>query len=94
MMSLAIERGPHGIRVMAILPFTSEGERTRALIAARAETAAVGVDAVSEQCLDGVSLRHMVTDDEVAALALFPCSPAAGNLTGQAVTVGGNLESG
>jgi NAD(P)-dependent dehydrogenase (short-subunit alcohol dehydrogenase family) len=63
MKSLAIELGPHGIRVNAILPGTVEGERMRGVIAA-----------------------------DVAALALFLCSPAARNLTGQAISVDGNLE--
>jgi NAD(P)-dependent dehydrogenase (short-subunit alcohol dehydrogenase family) len=90
--SLAIELGPQGIRVNAILPGTVEGERMRAVIAARAAATGVGVDAMREQYLNKISLRRMVTADDVAALALFLCSPAARNLTGQAISVDGNLE--
>ena len=90
--SLAIELGPHGIRVNAILPGTVEGERMRGVIAARAEAVGIGVDAMRQQYLDKISLRRMVTTDDVAAMALFLCSPAARNVTGQSISVDGNLE--
>ncbi|MEO8523307.1 MAG: SDR family oxidoreductase [Caldimonas sp.] len=92
MKSLAIELGPHGVRVNAILPGAVQGERTRGVIAARAASVGVSVEAINEQYLGKVSLRRMVTADDVAALALFLCSPAARNLTGQAISVDGNLE--
>jgi NAD(P)-dependent dehydrogenase (short-subunit alcohol dehydrogenase family) len=90
--SLAIELGPHGIRVNAILPGTVEGERMRSVIAARAASAGVTEEAMREQFLDKISLRRMVSADDVAALALFLCSPAARNVTGQAISVDGNVE--
>jgi NAD(P)-dependent dehydrogenase (short-subunit alcohol dehydrogenase family) len=34
----------------------------------------------------------MVSADDVAAMALFLCSPAARNLSGQVISVDGNLE--
>jgi NAD(P)-dependent dehydrogenase (short-subunit alcohol dehydrogenase family) len=92
MKSLAIELGPQGIRVNAILPGTVEGERMSAVIAARAQALGASVEEVRQQYLDRISLRRMVTQDDVAALALFLCSPAARNLTGQAVSIDGNLE--
>jgi NAD(P)-dependent dehydrogenase (short-subunit alcohol dehydrogenase family) len=52
----------------------------------------VSVETMREQYLSKISLRRMVTADDVAALALFLCSPAARNLTGQAISVDGNLE--
>ncbi|RYH97675.1 MAG: SDR family oxidoreductase, partial [Acetobacteraceae bacterium] len=39
-----------------------------------------------------ISLRRMVTLDDVAAMALFLSSPAARNVTGQAISVDGNVE--
>jgi NAD(P)-dependent dehydrogenase (short-subunit alcohol dehydrogenase family) len=89
MKSLALELGPHGIRVNAILPGNPEGER-HAAIAARAETG--GVDVVDERPLGTHSLRRRVDLDDVAALALFLCSPAARNLTGQAVSIHHHVE--
>jgi NAD(P)-dependent dehydrogenase (short-subunit alcohol dehydrogenase family) len=90
--SLAIELGPHDIRVNAILPGVVDGERMQGVIAARAAAAGIGVDEMREQYLQKISLRRMVSADDVAAVALFLCSPAARNLTGQAISVDGNLE--
>ncbi len=91
--SLAIELGPHGIRVNAILPGAVDGERMRAVIAARADVEGIGVDAMRERFVERTSLRRMVTADDVAAMALFLASPAARNVSGQAIGVDGNLDS-
>ena len=39
-----------------------------------------------------VSLRTMVTADDVAATILFVCSDAGAKITGQAILVDGNAE--
>lgn len=93
MKSLAIELGPHGIRVNAILPGAVEGARMRAVLAARAAAVGIGIDTMREQYLGKISLRRLVSADDVAALALFLCSPAARSVTGQAISVDGNVES-
>jgi NAD(P)-dependent dehydrogenase (short-subunit alcohol dehydrogenase family) len=90
--SLAIELGPHGVRVNAILPGTVEGERMNGVSEARALAAGLGTGAMREEHLHRTSLRRMVTAEDVAALALYLCSPAARNVTGQAVSVDGNVE--
>ncbi len=90
--SLAIELGPQGVRANAILPGVVEGERMDGVIAARAAALGIGVDAMRQQYLDKISLRRMVSADDVAAMALFLCSPAARNLTGQVISVDGNVE--
>ncbi|WP_029001267.1 SDR family oxidoreductase [Azohydromonas australica] len=92
MKSLAIELGPQGIRVNAILPGTVEGERMNSVIAARAAAAGVSVEAMREEYLRKISLRRMVSSEDVAAMALFLSSPAARNVTGQAISVDGNIE--
>ncbi|CAM3952617.1 SDR family oxidoreductase [Bordetella bronchialis] len=92
MKSLAIELGPHGVRVNAILPGTVEGERMDGVIGARAAASGVSVDEMRREYLGKISLRRMVTVDDVAAMALFLCSPAARNVTGQAISVDGNIE--
>lgn len=90
--SLAIELGPLGVRVNAILPGAVEGERMDKVIAARAAAAGVGFEEMRKQYLDRISLRRMVTSDDVAAMTLFLCSPGARNVTGQAISVDGNIE--
>lgn len=92
MKSLALELGPHGIRVNAILPGTIDGKRKRAGIAARAETAGADPEFEQGQHPGTHAQRRRVTLDDVAALALFLCSPAARNLTGQAVSIHSNVE--
>jgi NAD(P)-dependent dehydrogenase (short-subunit alcohol dehydrogenase family) len=92
MKSLAIELGPHGIRVNAILPGTVEGERTRGALDPRAPAVGASAEAMRERYLSRLALRRMVSADDVAALALFLCSPAARNLTGQAISIDGSLE--
>jgi NAD(P)-dependent dehydrogenase (short-subunit alcohol dehydrogenase family) len=90
--SLAIELGPQGVRVNAILPGAVEGERINGVIAARAAALGVGVDAMRAQYRLRSSLRRMVGAEDVAALALFLCSPAARNLSAQVISVDAHLE--
>ena len=90
--SLAIELGPAGIRANAILPGVVEGDRIDRVIDARAKALGVSFDAMRDEYLRKVSLRRMVTADDVAAMALFLASPAARNVTGQAISVDGNVE--
>jgi NAD(P)-dependent dehydrogenase (short-subunit alcohol dehydrogenase family) len=90
--SLAIELGPGNIRVNAILPGVVEGERMDRVISARAESLGVSVEAMREEYLKKISLRRMVTVEDISAAALFLASPAARNITGQAISVDGNVE--
>jgi NAD(P)-dependent dehydrogenase (short-subunit alcohol dehydrogenase family) len=90
--SLAIELGPKGVRANAILPGTVEGERMNGVIAERAAAVGISVAAMREQYLQRISLRRMVSTEDVAAMALFLCSPAARNITGQAISVDGTVE--
>ncbi|SDV50753.1 SDR family oxidoreductase [Chitinasiproducens palmae] len=92
MRSLAIELGPSNVRVNAILPGVVEGERMDRVIAARADSLGVPFDTMRNDYLNKISLRRMVTVTDIAAMALFLASPAAVNLTGQAISVDGNLE--
>ena len=90
--SLAMELGPQGVRVNAILPGVVEGERMDGVIASRAAALGISVEQMREDYLRKISLRRMVSASDVAAMALFLCSPAAHNLSGQAISVDGNLE--
>ena len=91
--SLAKELGPHGIRVNAILPGVVRGDRLRGVIAARAKVMGVSVEEMERRYLERVSLRRMVEAEEVAAMALFLCSPAGRNISGQSISVDGNVET-
>ena len=91
--SLAKEMGPDGIRVNAILPGVVRGARIEGVIRARAEASGLSYDAMERQYLANVSLRRMVEPEDVAAMALFLASPGGANISGQAISVCGNVEN-
>jgi NAD(P)-dependent dehydrogenase (short-subunit alcohol dehydrogenase family) len=92
MKSLAIELGPDNVRVNAILPGVVAGPRMSRVISARAEELGIAFEDMEKTYLEKISLRRMVTDVDVAAICLFLSSPAARNITGQAISVDGNVE--
>jgi NAD(P)-dependent dehydrogenase (short-subunit alcohol dehydrogenase family) len=91
--SLAKELGPDGIRVNAILPGNVEGARINRVIEARAEVEGVGFEEVKQRLLSKVSLRRMVSARDIADMALYLCSPMGRNISGQAFSVCGNVET-
>lgn len=91
--SLAIEMGPEGVRVNAILPGIVEGPRMDGVIQARAEAVGTSFDEMRDEYLGKISLRRMVSMDDVASMALFLCSPMGRNISGQALSVCGNVET-
>ncbi len=90
--SLAIELGAHGIRVNAIQPGVVEGERIRRVIADKAQALGISHDDMEERFLSQVSLQRMVSAQEIADMAFFLCSAAGRNISGQAISVCGNVE--
>ncbi|WP_323120389.1 SDR family oxidoreductase [Burkholderia alba] len=90
--SLAIELGPLGIRVNAIQPGIVRGPRMQRVIAARAEQLGLSYEAMEAQYLEKISLRRMTDPEEIAATALFLCSPGGSGISGQAISVCGNVE--
>ncbi len=90
--SLAIELGPAGIRVNTIQPGIVKGPRIERVIAARAQQLGLSYGEMEKQYLEKISLRRMTTPEEVAATALFLCSPGGSGISGQAISVCGNVE--
>ena len=91
--SLAKELGPHNISVNAILPGIVQGPRIERVIAARAEQLGLSYAEMERQYLDKVSLRRMVTPQEVAAMVVFLVSPLGRAVSGQSLGVCGNVET-
>ncbi len=89
--SLAIEAGPERVRVNCIQPGNVEGERIDRVIAAKAESLGIGADAMREQLLQSVSLRTFVTAQDIANMALFLATDAGRHITGQAISVCGDV---
>jgi NAD(P)-dependent dehydrogenase (short-subunit alcohol dehydrogenase family) len=90
--SLAKELGPHNIRVNAILPGIVEGPRMSAVIRDRASQLGITEEAMEATYLENISLRRMVTAQDVAGTVLFLVSAAGRNISGQSVGVCGNVE--
>jgi NAD(P)-dependent dehydrogenase (short-subunit alcohol dehydrogenase family) len=91
--SLAMELGPEGICVNAVLPGIVEGPRMREVIAARSLSQKMDYSEVEQEYLNNISLRRMVTACDVAAMVQFLCSPAGANISGQSLGVCGNVET-
>ncbi|MCM2474523.1 SDR family oxidoreductase [Rhizobium sp. CG5] len=91
--SLAKEMGPDGIRVNAILPGVVRGARIEAVIRERAEASGLSYADMEAQYLSNISLRRMVEPEDIAAAALFLASPGGANISGQAISVCGNVET-
>jgi NAD(P)-dependent dehydrogenase (short-subunit alcohol dehydrogenase family) len=89
----AMELGPSNIRVNAVLPGTVKGERAEKIIAAKAVAAGISQDEMRTRFVEKVSMRRMVSPEDVANQILFICSPAGAMISGQSLSVCGNMES-
>lgn len=89
----AMELGPAGIRVNAILPGIVSGERQDRVLHARAQVEGVSFEEAKRQRLHSVSLRNMVSADDIAEMVLFLCSVAGRMISGQSLGVCGNVET-
>ena len=88
----AMELGPFKIRVNAILPGIVAGDRQERVIAAKAASYGLAHEAMRQRLLDKVSLRQMVTAQDIAHQIIFICSPAGAAINGQSLSVCGNVE--
>ena len=91
--SLAKELGPSGIRVNALLPGIVEGPRIEGVFQARAESEGVPYKEVRDRVLNNVSMKRMVSAGDVAEMAVFLCSEAGKNISGQSISVCGNVKN-
>ena len=91
--SLAKELGPASIAVNAILPGIVKGPRIEGVIRARAGQLGLSYAEMEQQYLEKVSLRRMVTAEDVAHMVLFLVSPLGRNVSGQSLGVCGNVEA-
>ncbi|WP_343722884.1 SDR family oxidoreductase, partial [Herbaspirillum seropedicae] len=88
----AIELGPSHIRVNAVLPGIVEGARQERIVAAKATAYGIGHEEMRQRLLSRVSLRKMVTAEDIANQVIFLCSPAGASISGQSLSVCGNVE--
>ena len=84
---LALELAPLKIRVNAIAPGAVEGDRIDRVIAGQAEVRGVAVEDMRRNFVERSPLKRMTTADDIATLAVYLCSDAAKNLSGQCIAV-------
>ena len=91
--TLAVELGPHGIRVNAVCPGSVSGPRIDAVIERDAATRGVSPERVRDSYLRQSSMRRFVDATEVAGVVGFLCSDLAASISGQAIGVDGHTEN-
>lgn len=90
--TLAMELGGDGIRVNAILPGAVAGPRMERVLQGRAETSGMPLEEVRRSAMTNQSLKALVEPKEVAAFALFLASDAARSISGQALSIDGDMQ--
>jgi NAD(P)-dependent dehydrogenase (short-subunit alcohol dehydrogenase family) len=89
--TLSMELGPAGIRVNAILPGPVAGPRMERVLEARATASGRSLDEERASALVNQSLKTFTEPREIAALALFLASDAAKTISGQALSIDGDM---
>jgi len=89
--SVAIEAGPHKVRVNCIQPGSVEGDRIERVIASKAEALGISEDEMRMRLLEGTSLGTFVSAQDIANMALFLATDAGRHITGQAISVCGDV---
>ncbi len=91
--TLAMELGEFEIRVNAICPGSVAGPRMDRVIAAEAKIQGLSEERIRDGYLRQASLRTFIQASDIANLALFLSSPGGDKISGQALSVDGNVET-
>jgi NAD(P)-dependent dehydrogenase (short-subunit alcohol dehydrogenase family) len=91
--SIAMELGQHNIRANAILPGVVEGERIDRVMSARAQARGISVEQAKKEAVERVSMRLMVSAQDIANMIVFLASAAGKHVSGQSMPVCGNVET-
>jgi NAD(P)-dependent dehydrogenase (short-subunit alcohol dehydrogenase family) len=84
---LALELGPHNIRVNVVAPGAVEGDRIDSVIAGQARVRGLAPETVRKAMIDRSPLKRMTTADDIAAATVFLASDLARNISGQVLSV-------
>lgn len=90
--SLSIELGRLGIRVNSVLPGMVEGERLQSVIESKAKARGITYAAAEAEFVSYVAMKKTVTPQEIADTILFLCSPRGRTISGQAISVCGDVQ--
>ena len=89
--SLAIELGPDGIRVNAILPGLVAGERQRRVMQAKAAARNATLEAIEAEAFSYASIKEYVTPEQLADHVLYVTSERGRTVSGQAISICGDV---
>jgi NAD(P)-dependent dehydrogenase (short-subunit alcohol dehydrogenase family) len=90
--SAAVALARDGVTVNAVCPGVVDSPMTYQNAQGRADALGISADEALARLVDRIPLGRMQTADDVADVALFLCSDAAGYVTGQALNACGGLE--
>ncbi len=90
--NLARELGPYNIRCNTLRPGSIENERGRQLLEQRAAREGISYEEALQERLGYISMRSRITPSEIGEAAVFLASDAARHITGQCISVCGNVE--
>lgn len=88
--SLALELGPSGVRVNALLPGIVAGDRQRRVLDAKAKARGLGFEEMERMAFSYTSIKEYVTPEQLADLVVYTASPRARTISGQALSVCGD----
>jgi 3-oxoacyl-[acyl-carrier protein] reductase len=87
--TLAVELAPFGITVNNVLPGYTDTARLNAIFQGRATRAGTTPDEIKQQVIASIPARRLAGPAEIAAVAAFLASPAAGYVNGVNLPVDG-----
>jgi NAD(P)-dependent dehydrogenase (short-subunit alcohol dehydrogenase family) len=88
--SLALELGPSGVRVNALLPGIVAGDRQQRVLEAKARARGISYEEIERLAFSHTSIKEYVTAEQLADLVVFTASPRARTISGQALSVCGD----
>ena len=91
--TLAMELGPHNIRVNGVVPGNVNGQRMENVINAHAAAESLEPDQVRRMYAIGTSMQCYVDPQEISDLIMFLVSDFGRHISGQIIGVDGNTET-
>ena len=88
--SAAIELGPDGIRVNALLPGLVAGDRQRRVLEAKSQARGISYKEMEAMAFSFTSIKEYVTAEQLADLVVFVSSPRGRTISGQSLSVDGD----
>jgi NAD(P)-dependent dehydrogenase (short-subunit alcohol dehydrogenase family) len=91
--TLAMELGENGIRCNAIQPGPVDGARIRSVIDGKARALNISFDEMQSRMLANQSIKQLIPPQELADLTVYLASPLASTISGQDISVDGDMQS-